>query len=193
MKPVALPATGLCLAALACLPPLRGWLEADMARHMLLQFPALLLAGVALAGILPAAVRARIADCNAHGVAGLLLCLLVLSFWMIPRALDEALRAEPVALAKASSLIVAGTALRLSWRPAGPVVQLFFLGNWAWMGATVGLLYRQWPSRLCNAYLVDDQATAGMGLVVLAAAVPLAWLLMPQTRRWLAGGSGGPP
>ena len=68
---------GLTLVAAGTAPWLRSWLEADMARHMLLQFPLLVLAGTALASSLPPRVRAACATINAHGLAGLLLCLLV--------------------------------------------------------------------------------------------------------------------
>src|SRR3546814_17359920 len=87
---------------------------------------------------------------------------------MIPRALDEAVLTPEVTLAKFSSLLAAGAALQQSWRPAGTIVQLFFLGNWAAMSATVGLLSQQVQTRLCNLYLIGDQQINGEGLVMLA-------------------------
>lgn len=158
-------------------PPLRAWMEGDMARHMLLQFPLLLLAGGLLALLLPGDVRGRVARWNAHGIVGLALFLLVSAFWMIPRALDEALLSNGTEAAKFASLLGAGAALQLSWQPAGPVVQAFFLGNWAWMSAAVGLLYQDSPARLCNFYLLDQQSVAGQGLVALALIVPLGWII----------------
>src|SRR3546814_9484824 len=94
----------------ACLPPARGWLESDMTRHMLLQLPALLLAGALLASGLPPKITRSLAAYNAHGTSGLFFVLLVLSFWMIPRALDEAVLTPEVTLAKFSSLLAAGAA-----------------------------------------------------------------------------------
>ena len=72
---------------------------------------------------------------------------------------------------------LAGALLAVSWRPAGPGVQAFFVGNMAWMAATVGLLFAQLPMRLCNAYLQDDQRHTGYGLVLLAMITGGAWLL----------------
>jgi hypothetical protein len=172
---------GLMITVAACLPPTRGWLESDMTRHMLLQLPALLLAGALLASGLPRKITRPVAACNAHGTTGLLFVLLVLSFWMIPRALDEAVLTPAMALAKFSSLLAAGAALQQSWRPAGTIVQLFFIGNWAAMNATIGLLYQQVPSRLCNVYLLDDQQFTGKGLVVLSVLLPVAWV---ASLRW---------
>src|SRR3546814_14290185 len=113
-----------------------------MTLHMLLQLPALLLAGALLASGLPPKITRSLAAYNAHGTSGLFFVLLVLSFWMIPRALDEAVLTPEVTLAKFSSLLAAGAALQQSWRPAGTIVQLFFLGNWAAMSATIGQIGR---------------------------------------------------
>lgn len=176
----------LSTIAAGALPPLRGWLEADMARHMLVQFPLLVAAGALLGASLPDRVRGRIAAFNAHGLAGFALFLLVTAFWMIPRALDEALLSPGIEIAKFASLVAAGAALPLSWRAAPPVVQAFFVGNWAWMSAAVGLLYTAAPARLCNFYLLDQQTVAGRGLVVLALLVPLAWIVSLARSGYLA-------
>lgn len=165
------------LFAAAGLPPLSNWLEADMARHMLLQFPLLLLAGTQLGLALPAGARRRMLRWNAHGLSGLALFVVVTGVWMIPRALDMVLLSTAMEAAKFVSLLAAGAALSISWRAATPVVQAFFLGNWAWMSAFVGLLYQDNPARLCNFYLVDQQVFAGRGLVALAVALPLVWLV----------------
>lgn len=174
------------LIAACALPPLRGWLEADMARHMLVQFPLLVAAGALLGTPMPPGARERLGAFNTYGLAGFALFLLVTAFWMIPRALDEALLAPAIEVAKFASLVAAGTALRLSWRAAPPVVQAFFVGNWAWMSAAVGLLYEDAPARLCNFYLLDQQSVAGRGLVALAVIVPLAWVVSLARSGYLA-------
>ncbi|AYH44090.1 hypothetical protein [Azoarcus sp. DN11] len=178
---------GVALLAAGTVPSLRTWLEADMARHMLMQFPLLILTGAAFASALPARLRGAVAAVNAHGLAGLLFCLLVSAFWMVPRALDQALLSPPVEIAKIAALLVAGGALRLSWRPAGIVVQTFFIGNWAWMTAVVGLLYQDMSTRLCNGYLLDQQVIAGQGLVALAIVLPTAFIALLAKRGVLAG------
>ena len=73
-------------------------------------------------------------------------------------------------------LVAAGAALRLSWRPAGLVLQFFFLGNVLPMMTVVGTLYVESPLRLCNAYLLDDQVRLGEWLIGAAAAVAVMWL-----------------
>lgn len=168
---------GLALIALLAWPAWHQWLQATMWRHMLLQFGLWMAAGAVLAGALPARVRRALARWNRHGSSGLLLAGVVLAVLMLPRVLDLALRDAAIDAAKCAALALAGGALRLSWRPAGPVLQAFFLGNLLPMTVVVGQLYLDSPLRLCNAYLLDDQARLGRWLVGLAAAVALAWLV----------------
>src|SRR5690606_36061766 len=114
------------LLALLALPAMRALLEASMWRHMVLQFGLLLLAGHLAAIPLPAGARNRLARWNAHGISGLVLAAVVLAVLMVPRVLDLALREPGVEVLKFAALVLAGAALRLSWQPAGRVVQGFF-------------------------------------------------------------------
>src|ERR1700724_2835425 len=47
-----------------------NWLEADMTRHMLCEFPLLLIAGAAVGRCLPEPFDARVAACNQLGLTG---------------------------------------------------------------------------------------------------------------------------
>lgn len=167
---------GLLCLALWALPAARHALEASMWRHMLLQFPLWLLVGALLAGGLPAGPRRAVARWNAHGISGLVATALVLAVLMVPRVLDLALINPGIEAAKCTALVLAGAALRLSWQAAGWLVQGFFLGNVLPMTAVVGQLYIDSPVRVCNAYLLDDQARLGQWLVGLAVALALGWL-----------------
>jgi len=179
-------ALGLVLA----LPWTREAMESSMWRHMLLQFPAWLLAGALLAAALPPRARAAVARWNAHGIAGLVAVAVTLAVLMVPRVLDLALRRPDIEAAKLATLLLAGVALRLSWRPAGLVVQFFFLGNLLPMMVVVGQLYIDSPLRLCNAYLLDDQARLGAWLIGGAAVLGAAWLAWTG---WVLAGRQTPP
>ena len=146
-----------------------------MSRHMLLQFPLLLLAGFALAGNQPAPWARRLSRWNAHGISGLFAVALLLAVLMIPRVLDLALVDIRIELVKWLALLIGGGALRLSWRPAGVLVQGFFLGNVLPMTAVVGYLFENSPVRLCNAYLLDDQKSLGQRLVWIALVIGGLW------------------
>ncbi|SDM47897.1 hypothetical protein SAMN05428957_106173 [Oryzisolibacter propanilivorax] len=167
---------GLLLLLALALPWTRGALEASMWRHMLLQLPLLALAGALMAAALPARSRTALARWNAQGISGLVLVAVVLAVLMVPRVLDLALRSAGVEAAKFAALVLAGAALRLSWAPAGRIVQGFFLGNTLPMTFVVGQLYVDAPLRLCNAYLLDDQERLGHWLMALAAVLASAWL-----------------
>ena len=179
-------ALGLVLA----LPWTREAMESSMWRHMLLQFTAWLLAGALLAAALPPRARAAVARWNAHGIAGLVAVAVTLAVLMVPRVLDLALRRPDIEAAKRATLLLAGVALRLSWRPAGLVVQFFFLGNLLPMMVVVGQLYIDSPLRLCNAYLLDDQARLGAWLIGGAAVLGAAWLAWTG---WVLAGWQTPP
>ena len=174
--------------ALLLVPAVRQWLTASMWRHMALQFPLWMVAGVLLGGGLPAPRRGRVGRWGAPGISGLVAAGTVLAVLMVPRVLDLALVSAPIEAAKCVALVVAGTALRLSWRAAGLVVQGFFLGNMLPMTAVVGQLYIDSPLRLCNAYLLDDQARLGQWLVGAAALVAVGWLA--QVAWWVARREG---
>jgi hypothetical protein len=164
-----------------------GWLEADMARHMLLEFPLLFALGAAIAGLVPPRAEAALSSVDRYGLTGWTSASLVLAFWMIPAALDAALTSGGVNAAKYASLVAAGFAVRSAMRRSPVALEAFFVGNLVWMMATVGLVYQEAESRLCLNYLADSQQRAGRGLVALAVAILAAWVAL----RLRPGGSVG--
>ena len=168
---------GAGLLAALVLTPLRPALESGMSLHMLLQFPALMLAGALLSSAVPGRLRRALAPWNALGVSGLAAVTLGLAVLMIPRVLDLALVSPSVEAGKIAALVLCGALLRPSWRMGGLLIQGFFLGNLLPMMGVVGWLFQDSPLRLCNAYRLDDQQWLGQGLVWLSSAIAFAWLL----------------
>lgn len=158
------------------IPFIRRIMESDMAYHMLLQFPLILLAGWLLAKMLPVQIKTGLQSWNYAGVTGLLAASMILMFWMIPRALDLVLINNTLEFLKFLSLALAGAALALSWPEAGIIVRGFFLGNVLPMMMVAGWLYIEAPVRLCNSYLSNDQLRTGSGLLALSIAGSLVWL-----------------
>ena len=182
MARLGLPAA-LGLLAVLVFWPGRNFLESSMVRHMLVQYPLLMLCGALLAGGLSAALADRAlvqevpaSSWNAYGMTGLFGTALGLAVLMIPRVLDLALVNPWVEFLKMTILVASGAAIYLSWRPAGWLVQGFFLGQVLPMMAVAGTLYESSPTRVCNAYLLDDQVLLGQLLVWIAAGTALAWL-----------------
>ena len=64
--------------ALLALEPVRLAMEASMSRHMLLQFPSLLLVGFLLGGAIPLWWRTALAPWNRYGISGLCAAGLIL-------------------------------------------------------------------------------------------------------------------
>ncbi|HEU0229887.1 MAG TPA: hypothetical protein VFR20_04900 [Burkholderiaceae bacterium] len=172
---------------------LRHPLTRTMALHMLVHIPLVVAAGALAARGLESHGRNRPTGpaskalavyrrFDEYGVPGLLLASFAGAFWMIPRALDEVLSSPYADAWKFISLFAIGLVLRDALARAKPVIRLFFLGNFCWMAAVVGIVYQNIPSRLCNFYLASDQQVAGMGLVALSVLLPLAWLLAAWRR-----------
>jgi hypothetical protein len=167
---------GFGLLAILVLTPLHAALESSMSRHMLIQYPALMLSGALLSASVPRVLRCRLAPWNALGLSGFVAVALCLAVLMIPRVLDLALVNPGIEAGKTAALIVSGALLRHSWQIGGLLIQAFFLGYTLPMMGVVGSLYESAPARLCNAYLLDDQQNLGQGLIWLSVAIALIWL-----------------
>lgn len=188
----------LSLSLLTLALVLKNTLTRSMALHMLVHLPLILAAGWFMGrawlvrkpsnGVLANSNgRKRHYGYNEQGIAGLLLVLLISAWWMLPISLDYVLLSPYYDLFKFISLFLAGLILPGSIAKANQVVVLFFLGNFCWMTAIVGLLYQENSNRLCNFYLLSDQEQTGRGLVILAVVLPLVWLFLKrdQVRHYL--------
>jgi hypothetical protein len=164
------------LFAVLVLPVVRQALERVMITHMLLQIPLLAVAGGIAAVSIPQSWKERIGAWNERGVSGVMLALIASAWWMLPRALDAALASPVVEIAKFVSLpLCVGAPIALSWPRLHTIGRGFVLANVAPMWAVVGWLYIAAPLRVCNFYLVDQQVTAGLGLLWVSIAAALAF------------------
>lgn len=158
------------------LPWVRFWFEQSMQRHMLLQFPLLILIGIGFTSYVPDIIKQKISRWNKYGITGLILVSCIMTLLMIPLVLDIVLINSWAEAAKFIALLTLGMALQLSWRSAGFVIQGFFLGNILPMIALVGWCYVASPLRLCNAYLNSAQQSTGQWLIEMAILLSLCWL-----------------
>ena len=175
---------GLLLLIAVVLPPIRHAAEASMTTHMLVQYPALLLAGALLVGAVPRPWQHGLQRYNELGISGLLGSALAMAVLMVPRVLDLALVDLRIESLKLLALVLSGAALRLSWQRAGVVIQAFYLGNVLPMLAVVGTLYQDSTTRICNAYLLQDQQNLGSALVWGSALILALWLLRLGVPHW---------
>jgi hypothetical protein len=165
------------LLGLLLSPPIRELFLTRMSLHMNLQLPLFVLCGMGLIAPWRVFLTQLFSPVNQFGLTGLLSAMGLFGIWMVPRALDAAVIYLSIDLLKVASLLLTGIFLAISWRPAGAVLQAFFIGNMIWMSLTVGILVADSPSRLCNAYLIEDQRVAGYGLIAFSICAGLLWLL----------------
>jgi tellurite resistance protein len=159
---------GGALGVVLMVPPVAAALEATLAGHMLVQIPLLILAGGLLAIGIPGAGTACIQRINDNGAPGLVLAAALLLYWMLPRALDAALVSRAVEAAKFLSVPAIGALVVISWPRLGFVGRNFVILNAISMFAAEGWLFFIAPVRLCNAYLIDDQAMVGAAFLTLS-------------------------
>lgn len=164
---------GIALVLVAGLTPLGSFLEQMLVTHVLGLYPLNIAAG--------ALIGASLARRRAFGwtaAPALLAALLTLVFWVLPRWIDASLADTGVhALRTASLTLLAGLPLGWGWVQAGPVLRGFLVANSAAMLAVMGWLMLVVPSRLCNAYLLTDQRSLGIGLLLAAAGLLAAFLV----------------
>ncbi len=167
----------MLLVGALSLAPMRSWLEASMTLHMLVQMPLLALAGFVAVGALPRHRRSALHRFAGGSLPLALAAMLASSYWMLPRALDVALVDSWAEFAKFASLpLLVGAPLALAWERLGPIGRGFIWTNFFSMLAMLGWLYIAAPVRVCNSYLVGEQAVAGWSMVYLAIALFIGWL-----------------
>lgn len=165
------------LYLLLATPAARGWLEASMIGHMLLQIPLLAAVGIMSSRLLPQRWQNSLLAAAGGAIPCVLTALFVSSYWMLPRALDAALADPLVDVAKFLSLpLLVGLPLGLAWKRLRIIGRGLVWTNFFSMLAVLGWLYIAAPVRLCNNYLVDQQWQAGWWMVKLALLLFAWWL-----------------
>ncbi|HJV24035.1 MAG TPA: hypothetical protein VJ673_00040 [Aromatoleum sp.] len=165
------------LYLLLATPDARAWLEATMSGHMLVQIPLLAALGFVACRLLPDAWQEALLAAAGGPIPHVVVALFASSWWMLPRALDEAFANLTVEAAKFVSLpALVGLPLALAWRRLGTIGHGFIWTNFISMLAVLGWLYIAAPVRVCNSYLVDQQESAGWLMVKLALLLFAGWL-----------------
>lgn len=160
---------GLVLLIGLMLPPVARLMESVMIVHMHMQMPMLVISGFLMARLFLLQYPQFFNKYNQNGIPGILLFIIIMAYWMLPRTMDEALTIENVEVFKFVSLpFLAGIPLRDSWKKLSKtwknnIITLFTV---IFMG--MGWLYIQSNDQLCNNYLVVDQIILGWGFITMA-------------------------
>src|SRR4051794_22840045 len=95
---------GLVLLVVLALPPVANFLESVMIIHMHMQMPLLVISGFLMSKFFQLKFPKVFGKWNENGVPGILLFAIIMVYWMLPRAMDEALTEWAVELWKFVSL-----------------------------------------------------------------------------------------
>ena len=165
------------------MPPLRSLIELSMVWHMVVQMPMLLGAGWFLAGRPCGEAYAALPKTWDHfGLTSFMIAQAIFSYWMLPSALDRAVVLPLVDLLKLLSLFCGGALLQRAMARSPSAVQLFFVGFAVSMLFAAGSFMATADQRLCNAYSLESQWKAGVGLLALGIVSSALWLWSALTR-----------
>ncbi|MBT2700683.1 hypothetical protein J7E79_25430 [Bacillus sp. ISL-40] len=160
---------GLLLLLALILPPVANLMESVLVIHMHMQMPLLIFTGFLIARFFQLRFPHFFEKWNGNGVPGILLFVIIVVYWTLPRSMDEALNEQSMELFKFVSLpFLAGIALRDSWKKLRSIEKdiTFYLFVILFFG--MGWLYIDSPVQLCNNYLVIEQITLGWGFLTMA-------------------------
>src|SRR5690606_3331375 len=130
---------GLFVLIVLTLPPVRHLLESIMIVHMHMQMPAIVFAGFLMGKFVELKFPRFLEKWNRNGIPGILLFVVVMIYWTIPKTMDETLTVTSMEFFKFFSLsLLAGVPLRVSWRKlskrAKNILFIFFTLKYFGMG-----------------------------------------------------------
>ncbi len=182
IKPVLVYAFGLYAISYSLIGE---WLEASMIRHVLIQIPCLILLGY-FYGRQYLKNNSFLLLINEKGLAGILLCIFIGAYWMLPRALDTSLTTPLMASFKYFSLpVLVGIPLAISWEKIHPIAQALVKIELLTMLYRLGWLYLVSPNRLCNFYQLNEQVLLGKSFLIIALLISIycVWQLFSNDYR----------
>src|SRR5690625_3831153 len=159
---------GIVLYIILLLPPITNLLEKWMVTHMLVQMPLLIVVGLLMGENVKNRLSHLFLKWNKDGVPGILLVYFVTMYWMIPRAMDEAILIPTVETFKYISLpFLVGIILYDSWPKLSDLAKSFIVFNYIPMFGMMAWLYIDSPIQVCNNYLESEQKMLGWGFLFI--------------------------
>lgn len=145
-----------------------------MIGHMLIVYPILVFVGYLLGQTIQE--PRWLHKANANGIPGVLIASFTLAFWMIPRWIDQSIGDTAFGLVKYLSLSMGvGTILAMSWQKLGTIARAVIKIEFLTMLFRLGWIYTISPERLCNNYLINEQALLGEALIATGIALSIIW------------------
>lgn len=161
---------GLLLYVFLILPPVVKIAEIDMIVHMHMQMTLFVFSGILMARFFQLRFPNFFEKWNRNGIPGIILVVMIWTYWMLPRAMDEALTVPSVEIFKFISLpFLVGIPLRDSWGKLGIFGKNMFIFIIALIFIIISLTYITSESQLCNNYLINEQKGLGWGTLFIGA------------------------
>ncbi|MBS4219206.1 hypothetical protein KHA96_12850 [Bacillus sp. FJAT-49711] len=159
---------GAILYIMLMVPPIKNSLESIMILHMLVQLPLLILVGWLIGKLLLKKYNGFFTKWNKNGIPGMLMVVIITTYWMLPRILDEALSVWSIELFKFIGLpCLVGVLLRDSWKKIQAAGKSFIFLNYISMFGLMSWLYIDSPIQICNNYLEIEQQMLGWGFLMV--------------------------
>jgi hypothetical protein len=169
---------GIVILMVLFAPPVRDALERSMTTQVLIELVGLAAAGWLLGMAIRRPLQRIMLIVNGNGTSGLVLGLLAMAFWMLPRTLDESLADPYLGAAKLVTVpLLVGAPLAISWPRLNPVLRGALKVKLIAMLFVLGWLYVAAPDRFCANYYQSDQALLGQLMIVIAGMLAVAWSL----------------
>lgn len=168
---------GFILYVFLMVPPVVELSESIMSIHMHMQMPLLAIAGMLMTPLLQKKFPTFFKKWNQGGIPGIILFLIVVFYWLLPRAMDETLVLTHVEVFKFISWpFLVGVPLRDSWPKMSKGWK-----NATYIILTIVYLFMAWlyifsPDQLCNNYLIVEQRTLGWGFLLIAFCILLYFI-----------------
>lgn len=158
--------------------PFDAWLDASMARLIVLQMPVWFFLGWWGASMISRAARPEtvLERCDGLGLGGLAFAWLTVLFWMIPRSVDAVGSSAVVDQVFHASMLLAGATAKLS-APRMPVIVKVAIGIYgSSMAIALGFFYSSYSALLCGAFSIQQQRELGRWLLWISPVVTVAVL-----------------
>ena len=168
---------GLVLYVFLMLPPVVALTESIMSIHMHIQMPLLGIVGLLMTPFLQERFPAFFEKWNRNGIPGIVLFMIIVIYWLIPRTMDEALTIPIVEAFKFISWpFLIGVPLRDSWRKLNTRSKNFVFVSISMIFGLMAWLYIASPDQICNNYLIVEQRALGWGFLIIAACIMLYFI-----------------
>ncbi len=163
---------GIGLFILLALPPIKQLMESNMVGQMIVQIPLLVVAGFFMGEAIQKKIPIDQNRTKGSGVAGILMAIFTITYWMLPRAMDASINDVVFGILKYSTLpLLAGIPISLCWRKLHPLWKNFVWANNISMFGVYGWVYIISPVRLCNNYLLGQQILLGQIFLLITALI----------------------